>query len=229
MNLLFKEKKEKNGEDVYELTAVSGKKTVGRLEYRRRSRLRIHSIEVPEEYRNQGVGSALVHNLALKGIEDGRYMIEAFLTEDSDLGYFLWRCGLEPVNQNEKGTHYALLLNRPADNIKEDSVRVLQERILSLSEEDNTDDSESDDLSQMDYESLTDLDSGEQEGTTDADKDDRFTRFASAVEFDPVTNADLICGSCIYRTTGKNVMSCHKYADKPYKVLTDDECEFYLG
>ena len=153
--------------------------------------------------------------------------------EISELGYFMWRCGFEPVAQNEMGTHYVLLLQRSADDIREDSVRVLQERLLSLSEDDNEEgiiDSDLDEVTDIDYESLIELDSDQKdESKGEEDEDERFARFASTAALEPVSNSDFICGSCIYRTSGKNVMTCHKYADKPYTVLTDDECEFYLG
>jgi len=235
MNCTFKEKKVENEEELYEIAAFIEDLKVGQLIYRKRERIRIYSIEVSPEMRRKEIGSRLVHHLAMQSKAVGCNMVEVMLENAAetkqkffesngfDLSYFLWRCGLAPVFEEENRIHYCLHLDQsPAEGVS--SLRELQEWILSLSPENEDEEKKDDNTDNQNNLLDTNIDNEDE-----YDMEERFSQFAAPIEMEPMTNADLICGNCIYRTSDRNVMTCHKYADKPYEVITDDECEFFIG
>lgn len=218
-----------NESEMYKLSAMINGQEAGHLVYRRRDRVRVYSIEVVPEQRRQGVGSALMHHLVRLTKEREGYMMETYLpTELTDIhvedapAYFLWRCGMEPESESELGTHYVLRLDRPVEQPEEMIPPEMQELVMTPVTEAIVEDEESgtdDQIREI-------LASVEEEGMIE-EEETAASRLAQPPVMQMLTDADLICGSCIYRSTGRYVMSCHKYADKPYEVLTDDECEYY--
>ncbi|MBP3198918.1 MAG: GNAT family N-acetyltransferase [Butyrivibrio sp.] len=244
MNFTFEEKKIENEAELYEISAFCGERKIGQLVYRKRERARIYSIEISSEMRRQETGSRLVHHLVQIAKANGCNMVEVMLENPTEmkrefyerngfeLSYFLWRCGLSPVFEDENRIHYCLYLNQETEK-KESDIRKLQEWVLSSYPqneiEESVDDQEDDVLSNQNY--LFDVDKvgkDDKNGREVLMSEERFLRFAAPIEMELLKNTDLICGNCIYRSSDRNVMACYKYADKPYEVLTDDECEFYI-
>ena len=83
-----------------------------------RTRVLLYRIEVAEEKRREGIGSALIHELVRRCIADRIDCIECFLPnakagtseEEDDIPYFLWRCGFIPWQEEEEETRYVFWL-----------------------------------------------------------------------------------------------------------------------
>ena len=120
---------EKTEGDTKILSLMSEDKEVyARVRCRWRTRVLLYRIEVAEEKRRQGIGSALMHELVKRCIEDHIDCIECFLPnaqngsseEEDDIPYFLWRCGFTPWQEEEEETRYVFWLwdeekEEPAD------------------------------------------------------------------------------------------------------------------
>ena len=204
MELTFEEKLQDESKENYELSALYKGEPAGRLLYRKRGRVRIYELEVKPELRRQGIGSALMHRLVQMALEGRAYLIELFLskdraeiTEENDILYFLWRCGLEPVDEDDTNIHYEIQLNDlPEEPDEEANQRIIEE------------------ISRTDPK---------------GDGDEPVSRLAYQPAILPVTNADLICGNCVYRTGGSDVLACHRYRTKPMRVLTQDVCDYHAA
>ena len=244
MDLLFETKHLEDQDEMYELLAGYGDDVIGRLTYRKRTRFRVYSVEVSPEYRRQGVGSALMHRLAAEAIAEKANMIEYFLPvegpDEDNLSYFVWKCGFEPVDRIDPTSaatskspeadageaaviHYELRLDNPAEEISEEE---------GENRGSNNYDISGDEIIEM--MSIDDIDDNDLQGIMESDGEEDsemnyISRFGGAPELQPVTNADLICRDCIYRTEGDRVFTCHKYLEKPYEVITDDVCTYHLS
>lgn len=52
-------------------------------------------------------------------------------------------------------------------------------------------------------------------------------KMTGTIEFEKITNNDLICKHCKFRIEGAPVATCKKYTVKPDKVMTGGRCNKY--
>ena len=210
MNFVFHDHLIDQKRQLSELSASCDQKLCGRLAYRNRGRVRLYAIEVEPEFRMQGVAGALMQQLIRLTKDREGYVLEALLKkeqqeteEENDLSYFLWRMGFEPADENDKYTHYELWLEKSKQDQTEGDVPEAAE-------------AKTDEASERSF----------NERYQESREEER-AKIEDFMAMTPLTNKDLICAGCIYHTEETDVLSCHKYATKPYEVLTDDTCPLY--
>ena len=197
---------------------------LGKLRCRWRKRVTISQIEINEDHRREGLGSAVMHELVMQALSEKVDCIECHISqpsedEEDDVAYFLWRCGFTPWLQEGNVIRYVLWMwNDDAAVRKADPVPDL------LDADDDPD--AADDLEPEDLERYLNYDADE---ASDNGASEKKSALHEDLQIDPIGTEDMICGRCLYRLDGPNTGECHKYFYKPDSVFTEDKCVYYTG
>ena len=197
---------------------------LGKLRCRWRKRVTISQIEINEDHRKEGLGSALMHELVKQALSEKIDCIECHISqpaedEEDDVAYFLWRCGFTPWLFEDGMIRYVLWMWNDDTTTGETapSPDVL----------DSDDDPDAaDDLDPEDLEQYLNHDANE---ASDNGISEKKSALHESPQIDPMGPEDMICKRCLYRLDGPNAGECHKYFYKPDSVFTEDKCEFYVG